>query len=84
MSDNEKISHNSLYVSQLSLNYLWSLLYFKYKRRGTALVESFILLSTAILTTRSFYKTYPPASVILIPYVVSLSYASYLTVEVMH
>lgn len=75
----EKLSNNTLYVSQLSLNYLWSLLYFKYKLRGTALIESFILLSTAILTTRSFYKTYPPAGVILIPYVLWLSYASYLT-----
>lgn len=68
-----------LYVSQLSLNYLWSLLYFKYKLRGTALIESFILLSTAILTTRSFYKTYTPRGVILIHSVVRLSYASYLT-----
>lgn len=75
----ENTKNNVLYFTQLSLNYIWSLLYFKYKLRGSALIESFILLSAATLTTREFYRTHKPAGVILIPYVIWLSYASYLT-----
>ncbi len=41
-------STQTTYYSQLGLNYLWSILYFKYKLRGTALIESYVLLSAVI------------------------------------
>lgn len=78
-TDKENKRNNTVYFTQLSLNYIWSLLYFKYKLRGTALIESFVLLSVATLTTREFYRAYKPAGLILVPYVIWLSYASYLT-----
>ncbi|UXU84009.1 tryptophan-rich sensory protein [Mammaliicoccus sciuri] len=72
-------STQTAYYSQLGLNYLWSILYFKYKLRGTALIESYVLLSAVILTTVQFYKVNKSAGLLLIPYVSWSAYASYLT-----
>ena len=67
-----------LYHSQLGLNYLWSLLYFKFKLRGTALIESYVLFASVLLTTVAFYKTNKVAGLLLIPYVAWTAYATYL------
>ena len=72
-------STQTTYYSQLGLNYLWSILYFKYKLRGTALIESYVLFSEVILTTVQFYKVNKSAGVLLITYVCWSDYASYLT-----
>ena len=37
-----------LYNSQLGLNYLWSILYFRFKLRGTALIESYALFASVL------------------------------------
>ncbi|CAD2079246.1 putative TspO/MBR-related protein precursor [Jeotgalicoccus coquinae] len=67
-----------VYYSQLGLNYLWSVLYFKFKLRGTALIESYALFASVLLTTVAFYKTNKFAGLLLIPYVVWTAYATYL------
>lgn len=67
------------HYSQLALNYLWSLLYFKYKLRGTALIESYCLLLAVMWTTFSFYRANKTSGIILVPYVLWVSFASYLT-----
>lgn len=64
--------------TQLGLNYLWSILYFKLKLRGTALVESYGLLISVVLTAVSFYRKNKTAGLILLPYVIWCCYASYL------
>lgn len=72
-------SLKSTYYTQLALNYAWSILYFKYKLRGSALIESFVLYSAVIHTTVNFYKTNRVAGVMLVPYVAWSGYATYLT-----
>lgn len=67
-----------LYNSQLGLNYLWSVLYFKFKLRGTALIESYVLFASVLLTTAAFYKTNKFAGLLLVPYVAWTAYATYL------
>ena len=67
-----------LYNSQLGLNYLWSILYFRFKLRGTALIESYVLFASVLLTTVAFYKTNKFAGLLLVPYVVWTAYATYL------
>src|SRR5699024_4678438 len=67
-----------LYNSQLGLNYLWSVLYFKFKLRGTALIESYALFASVLLTTAAFYKTNKFAGLLLVPYVAWTAYATYL------
>lgn len=71
-------SSTGLHYLQLGLNYLWSLLYFKVKLRGTALIESYMLLVAVILTVHNFYQKNKFAGIILLPYVVWSSYATYL------
>ena len=44
------------YYLQLGLNYLWSLLYFKYKLRGAALIDSYILFSAVVATAVNSIK----------------------------
>lgn len=66
------------YYTQLGLNYLWSILYFKYKLRGAALIESFVLLVAVITTTVQFYNQRRVAGFLFIPYVCWSAFASYL------
>lgn len=68
----------SVYYVQLGLNYLWSLMYFKYKLRGSALIESYCLLTAVILTAHSFYKKNKMAGLILLPYVCWTAFATYI------
>lgn len=74
--DNSKNAY--LYYTQLGLNYLWSILYFRFKLRGTALIESYALFASVLLTTVRFYKTNKFAGILLIPYVAWTAYATYL------
>ncbi|XVL40958.1 TspO/MBR family protein [Staphylococcus equorum] len=75
MTKNITISH----YTQLGLNYLWSLLYFKYKLRGLALIESYVLLLAVIAMSINFYKTNKFSGIIMIPYIMWSVFASYLT-----
>lgn len=68
------ISH----YTQLGLNFIWSILYFKYKLRGTALIESFTLLSAVLMTCLQFYKVNKTAGRMMIPYTAWCAFASYL------
>lgn len=77
--DNKKNhSVTTAHYTQLALNYAWSLLYFNLKLRGTALIESYCLLVAAIVAATQFYEADKRAGLIMVPYVVWLSYASYL------
>lgn len=67
-----------IYYTQLSLNYLWSILYFKYKLRLSALVESVVLLGTVIITTVKFFNIKKITGFLLVPYVIWSAFAMYL------
>ena len=80
-NNNASKSTKGIYSLQLGLNYLWSILYFKYKLRGTALIESFALISAVIITTIHVYLVKKTAGLLLIPYVAWSAFASYLTTD---
>lgn len=67
------------YYSQLSLNYLWSILYFKYKLRFSALIESVVLLGAVVTTTVKFFNVKKVAGILLVPYMFWSAFATYLT-----
>uniref|UniRef100_UPI0030F3708D TspO/MBR family protein n=1 Tax=Staphylococcus aureus TaxID=1280 RepID=UPI0030F3708D len=69
-----------IYYTQLGLNYLWSILYFKYKLRFSALIESFLLLGAVITTTVKIFNTKKIAGILLVPYMLWSGFATYLTV----
>lgn len=67
------------HYTQLSLNYLWSIIYFKYKLRFSALIESVVLLSAVVTTTIKFFNVKKVAGILLVPYVLWSAFATYLT-----
>ncbi|MFN7141210.1 MAG: TspO/MBR family protein [Limisphaerales bacterium] len=66
----------ALYSLQLLCNALWSWIFFGRQEIGMALVDIFALLFFLILTTVSFWKVCRIAGVLLIPYVIWVSYAT--------
>ena len=71
-----------LYCSQLILNLMWSFLFFYQHQIGLALVEIIILLIAIISTAVVFYKANKAAGLLFIPYILWVSFASYLTYSI--
>lgn len=72
---------NTIYATQLGLNYLWSFLFFRWNRRGTAIVDASLLAAVVATNTIVFYKESKLAGALMLPYLgwstyaVSLNYA---------
>ena len=71
-----------LYFLQLILNLMWSFLFFYQHQIGIALVEIIILLITIIATAIIFYRVNKAAGLLFIPYILWVSFASYLTYSI--
>ncbi|MDN7243156.1 TspO/MBR family protein [Planococcus sp. N028] len=63
------------YDVQLGLNFLWSFLFFKWRLRGTALVEMAFLLAAITLTAYKFAKYDKTAGLLMVPYIGWVSFA---------
>lgn len=70
------------YALQLVLNLMWSFLFFYQHQIGFALVEIGILLLTIIITAFLFYRIDKRAGLLFIPYILWVSFASYLTYSI--
>lgn len=68
----------SVYGIQLILNALWSIVFFGMQSPGLALVNIALLFISIVLTMILFYKISRPAMYLLIPYILWVSFASYL------
>ncbi len=68
----------SVYVLQLVLNALWSIVFFGLQNPGLALVNIALLFVSIVVTMILFYKISRPAMYLLIPYILWVSFASYL------
>ncbi len=71
-----------IYILQLILNLMWSYLFFYQHQIGFALVEIGILLLTIITTAFLFYRIDKVAGLLFIPYILWVSFASYLTYSI--
>ena len=67
-----------VYGIQLALNSLWSILFFGLKNPGLALAEILVLLAMIVVTMILFYKIRPVTLWLLLPYVLWVSFASFL------
>jgi tryptophan-rich sensory protein len=67
---------------QLILNLLWSIIFFTMHRLLSASAEIIILWIAIILNILSFWKVSKTASLLLIPYLLWVTFASYLTIAV--
>lgn len=63
------------YWLQLALNFIWSILFFGFQLRLTALVDIALLIIFVVIMIYNFYKIRPLAAYINIPYIMWLIYA---------
>ncbi|RZK88964.1 MAG: tryptophan-rich sensory protein, partial [Pedobacter sp.] len=69
----------AIYLIQLILNLAWSFIFFYLHEIGFALFEILILLVVIIVNALMFYKINKWAGLIFIPYILWVSFASFLT-----
>lgn len=72
----------AIYVLQLVFNLGWSFLFFYQHQIGLALVEILVLLALIVITGFLFYRINRIAGLLYIPYVLWVSFASYLTYSI--
>lgn len=79
-SSKAKEKKRALYVFavQLGLNFLWSLLFFGLQNPLLALAEILLLWFSILLSILVFHKISKPASYLLIPYILWVSFAAVL------
>ena len=68
-----------LFGVQLAANALWSWLFFAWHRGALAAVEVLVLLALIVATVVAFWRISRPAGLLLLPYLVWVSFASVLT-----
>jgi len=67
-----------IFLSQLILNTLWSVIFFGWQNPGAAFVEIIFLWLAILATIIAFAKISPQAAWLLVPYILWVSFAGYL------
>jgi tryptophan-rich sensory protein len=67
-----------LFAVQLTLNFLWSFIFFGSHRIGLALAEIALLWLTILVTTIAFFRLNPPAGWLFVPYLAWVTFAAIL------
>lgn len=67
-----------LFLAQLVLNALWSVLFFGAQRIGAAFVELLVLWLAILATTIAFARVRPLAAALMLPYLAWVAFAGYL------
>ncbi len=68
-----------LFAAQLGANALWSWLFFAWHRGALAAVEVLVLLALIVATIAAFWRSSRLAALLLLPYLLWVSFASVLT-----
>lgn len=74
----EKDKGLKLYVVQLGMNFLWSILFFNFQAYSLSFFWLLGLLLVIVLMTLTFYKSDRIAAYLQIPYILWVSFAGYL------
>lgn len=72
----------NLFIFQLILNFTWSYVFFELKSIPLALLDVILLLIILIITTTYFFKISKTAGLLLIPYLLQVIFALYLTLGI--
>ena len=72
----------TLYVIQLAINFIWPIFFFGFDAYLFAFILIIILWIFVLLTTISFYKINKTSGILMIPYVLWLTFAAYLNLGV--
>jgi tryptophan-rich sensory protein len=71
-----------IFIGQLVLNTLWSIIFFGFKSPGVAFVEIIFLWLAILATIIAFAKISKPAAWLLVPYILWVSFAAYLNYSI--
>jgi len=69
----------TLFVVQLAANALWSWLFFAWHQGALAMADIVILLALIVCTMRAFWRHSRLAALLLVPYLLWVGFASFLT-----
>lgn len=72
----------TVFGAQLALNSLWSILFFGLQSPGAALVEIVVLWAAILVNIILFYRAYKPAGLLLVPYILWVSFAAFLNYSI--
>ncbi|MFH1712887.1 MAG: TspO/MBR family protein [Candidatus Jacksonbacteria bacterium] len=72
----------AIFGGQLVLNTLWSIIFFGLHGPGAAFIEIIVLWLAILWTIFAFYKISRPAAYLLLPYLLWISFASYLNYSI--
>ena len=72
----------TLFLAQLALNALWSWLFFGWHRGALAFADILVLWTLIVATSVAFWRIKPLAGVLLVPYLLWVSFASALNYAV--
>ncbi|MCQ2468712.1 MAG: tryptophan-rich sensory protein [Ruminococcus sp.] len=73
-----KSTAKKLYIAQLSVNFVWSIIFFRFRLPGIAALTAFLLLGLVAAMIVSFRKISIPAAWLNVPYLLWLTFAVYL------
>lgn len=70
------------YGLQLTLNTIWSLVFFGLRAPEAGIAIILLLLTSIVMTMCAFYPIKKPAAWLLLPYIAWVSFATYLTIGI--
>ncbi|MBQ8927126.1 MAG: tryptophan-rich sensory protein [Oscillospiraceae bacterium] len=69
-----------LYGVQLFLNFMWSIVFFRFRSLLGAVITIVLLLIAVLLMAGAFYRIRPKAGILNLPYLLWLVFATYLAI----
>ena len=82
VSMEEKSTGLKLYVAQLGVNFLWSILFFNFGLYSFSFVWLLLLLALVVFNAYSFFKIDKRAAYLLLPYIAWILFAGYLNLGI--
>ncbi len=79
---NNRTDKIRFFIIQFILNLLWTTIFFKYKSIVLAFIMLILIIFFTILTIIDFYSVNNISALLLIPYILWLSFASYLNLYI--
>ena len=73
----------AIFMIQFTLNFFWTIIFFKYHQLGWALIEILMMWLSILLTIILFWKSSTLAASLLIPYLAWVSFATLLNAAIM-
>lgn len=78
----DKTKALAIYWIQLAVNFLWSIVFFRFESLWGAVVVILVLLALIIAMIAAFRKINPLAALLNVPYLLWVAFATYLTIAV--